>query len=105
MASGKGGVGKSTTAANLALALAAKGHRVGLLDADVYGPSLPILFGITHKPVSHGKTIEPIEKHGLKLMSIGFLIDPDTAMVWRGPMVMGALTQMLRDVNWGTLDI
>lgn len=105
VASGKGGVGKSTTAANIALALAGKGRRVGLLDADVYGPSMPTLFGVTRKPVSHGKTIEPIDAYGIKLMSIGFLIDQDTAMVWRGPMVMGALTQMLRDVEWGELDI
>ncbi|MGQ4272507.1 Mrp/NBP35 family ATP-binding protein [Terrihabitans sp. B22-R8] len=105
VASGKGGVGKSTTAANLALSLARKGLRVGLLDADVYGPSMPLLFGINWKPASQGKTIEPIESNGLKLMSIGFLIDQDTAMVWRGPMVMSAITQMLRDVNWGTLDV
>jgi ATP-binding protein involved in chromosome partitioning len=105
VASGKGGVGKSTTAANLALAFAAKGHRVGLLDADVYGPSMPMLFGIRHKPKSDGKTIEPIEAYGIKLMSIGFLIEADTAMVWRGPMVMSAITQMLRDVQWGALDV
>lgn len=105
VASGKGGVGKSTTAANLALAMAAKGHRVGLLDADVYGPSMPLLFGVRHKPSSDGKRIEPIDAYGLKLMSIGFLIDSDTAMVWRGPMVMSAITQMLRDVNWGPLDV
>ncbi len=105
VASGKGGVGKSTTAANLALALAAKGHRVGLLDADVYGPSMPMLFGVRHKPKSDGKTIEPITAYGIKLMSIGFLIEADTAMVWRGPMVMSAITQMLRDVQWGGLDV
>jgi len=105
VASGKGGVGKSTTAANLALALAAKGHKVGILDADVYGPSMPTLFGVTRKPVSKGKTIEPIEAYGIKLMSIGFLIDADTAMVWRGPMVMSALSQMLKDVEWGDLDV
>jgi ATP-binding protein involved in chromosome partitioning len=105
VASGKGGVGKSTTAANLSLALAGKGLRVGLLDADVYGPSMPVLFGVNRKPQSQGKTIEPIEAYGIKLMSIGFLIDQDTAMVWRGPMVMSAITQMLRDVNWGKLDV
>jgi ATP-binding protein involved in chromosome partitioning len=105
VASGKGGVGKSTTAANLALALVGKNLRVGLLDADVYGPSMPILFGITHKPESDGKIIQPIPTHGLKLMSIGFLIDANTAMVWRGPMVMSAITQMLKDVDWGTLDV
>jgi ATP-binding protein involved in chromosome partitioning len=105
VASGKGGVGKSTTAANLALALAAKNLRVGLLDADVYGPSMPLLFGISHKPESDGKIIHPISSHGIKLMSIGFLIDANTAMVWRGPMVMSAITQMLKDVDWGTLDV
>jgi ATP-binding protein involved in chromosome partitioning len=105
VASGKGGVGKSTTAANLALAFAAKGLRVGLLDADVYGPSMPLLFGITHKPESDGKIIQPISSYGLKLMSIGFLIDANTAMVWRGPMVMSAISQMLKDVDWGTLDV
>lgn len=105
VASGKGGVGKSTTAANIALALAAKNLRVGLLDADVYGPSMPLLFGITHKPESDGKIIQPITSYGLKVMSIGFLIDANTAMVWRGPMVMSAITQMLKDVDWGTLDV
>jgi ATP-binding protein involved in chromosome partitioning len=85
--------------------LAGKGLRVGLLDADVYGPSMPMLFGVTHKPTSDGKTIQPIDAHGIKLMSIGFLIEADTAMVWRGPMVMSAITQMLKDVNWGQLDI
>ncbi len=105
VASGKGGVGKSTTAANLALALSAKGLRVGVLDADVYGPSMPLLFGVRTKPKSDGKTIEPIEAYGLKIMSIGFLIEADTAMVWRGPMVMSAITQMLRDVVWGDLDV
>lgn len=105
VASGKGGVGKSTTAANLALALAARGLRVGVLDADVYGPSMPLLFGVRTKPKSDGKTIEPVEAYGLKIMSIGFLIEADTAMVWRGPMVMSAITQMLRDVEWGNLDV
>jgi ATP-binding protein involved in chromosome partitioning len=105
VASGKGGVGKSTTAANLALGLAAKGHKVGLLDADVYGPSVPVLFGVNHKPTSNGKIIEPVEAYGIKLMSIGFLIEQDTAMVWRGPMVMSAISQMLKDVNWGKLDV
>ncbi|BCJ90311.1 iron-sulfur cluster carrier protein [Terrihabitans soli] len=105
IASGKGGVGKSTTAANIALALAGKNLRVGLLDADVYGPSVPILFGLTHKPESDGKIIQPITAYGIKLMSIGFLIDSNTAMVWRGPMVMSAITQMLKDVDWGSLDV
>jgi ATP-binding protein involved in chromosome partitioning len=105
VASGKGGVGKSTTAANLALALSAKNLRVGLLDADVYGPSMPLLFGITHKPESDGKIIHPISAYGIKLMSIGFMIDANTAMVWRGPMVMSAISQMLKDVDWGELDV
>ncbi len=105
VASGKGGVGKSTTAANLALALSGKGLKVGLLDADVYGPSAPLLFGVSRKPELKDKIIQPIETYGIKVMSIGFLIDTDTAMVWRGPMVMSAITQMLRDVNWGKLDV
>jgi ATP-binding protein involved in chromosome partitioning len=102
---GKGGVGKSTVTINLALALSRMGASVGVLDADVYGPSLPILTGVTEKPASHdGERLEPIEAHGLKLMSIGFLVDPDQAMIWRGPMVTGALVQLMRDVNWGELD-
>ncbi len=106
VSSGKGGVGKSTTSVNLALALAAKGLQVGLLDADIYGPSIPRMLGITDKPVSlDGKILEPMENHGIKCMSIGFLVEEDTAMIWRGPMVMGALEQLMRDVNWGTLDI
>ncbi|WP_375464735.1 P-loop NTPase [uncultured Methylobacterium sp.] len=106
VASGKGGVGKSTTACNLALALLAQGLRVGLLDADIYGPSVPKLFGLTGKPqVIDGKTMVPMEGYGLKVMSIGFLIEPETAMIWRGPMVQSALTQMLREVAWGELDV
>jgi ATP-binding protein involved in chromosome partitioning len=106
VASGKGGVGKSTTAANLALALAGNGHRVGLLDADIYGPSVPRLFGITDKPViTADKKILPIEKFGIKTMSIGFMVAEDNPMVWRGPMVMGAIQQLLRDVVWGELDV
>jgi ATP-binding protein involved in chromosome partitioning len=105
VASGKGGVGKSTVAVNLALALAKLGKRVGLLDADIYGPSVPHLLGITEKPVSDGKKLDPIVRHGVKTMSIGFLVDVDTPMIWRGPMVMSALTQMLNDVRWGELDI
>jgi ATP-binding protein involved in chromosome partitioning len=102
---GKGGVGKSTVTINLALALARMGARVGVLDADIYGPSLPILTGVNEKPRSDdGQRLEPIAAHGLKLMSIGFLVDPDQAMIWRGPMVTGALLQLLRDVNWGELD-
>jgi ATP-binding protein involved in chromosome partitioning len=106
VASGKGGVGKSTTAANLACALATLGLTVGLLDADVYGPSMPRMLGITGKPRStDGKIIEPMRRHGIACMSMGFLVPEDTPMIWRGPMVMGALQQMLRDVAWGPLDI
>lgn len=106
VSSGKGGVGKSTTSVNLALALSAKGLKVGLLDADIYGPSIPRMLGITDKPVSYdGKRLEPMENYGLKCMSIGFLVEEDTAMIWRGPMVMGALEQLMRDVNWGELDV
>jgi ATP-binding protein involved in chromosome partitioning len=104
--SGKGGVGKSTTATNLALALSRMGHRVGLLDADIYGPSIPTMLGITGRPVSlDGKSIEPLTRFGLKMMSIGFLLeDPKQAVVWRGPMLHGALQQFLNDVHWGDLD-
>jgi ATP-binding protein involved in chromosome partitioning len=105
VASGKGGVGKSTTAVNLALALAAEGAKVGVLDADIYGPSQPTMLGITGRPEStDGKTLEPLEAFGLQAMSIGFLIDPDTPMVWRGPMVTQALEQLLKDTNWRDLD-
>ena len=105
VASGKGGVGKSTTAVNLALALASEGATVGMLDADIYGPSQPMMLGITGKPESlDGKTLEPLEGHGIQANSIGFLIDPDTPMVWRGPMVTQALEQLLRDTNWRDLD-
>ncbi len=103
--SGKGGVGKSTVASNLALALSRMGHAVGLLDADIYGPSVPTMFGITGQPQSDGKQIQPLERFGVKLMSIGFLLeDPKSAVVWRGPMLQGALLQFLKDVNWGKLD-
>lgn len=103
--SGKGGVGKSTVASNLALALSRMGHSVGLLDADIYGPSIPTMFGITGQPMSDGKQIQPLERFGVKLMSIGFLLeDPKAAVVWRGPMLAGALVQFLKDVNWGKLD-
>jgi ATP-binding protein involved in chromosome partitioning len=105
VASGKGGVGKSTTAVNLALALAAEGASVGVLDADIYGPSIPLLLGITGKPVSEdGKTLEPMMGHGLQTNSIGFMIEMDTPMVWRGPMVTQALEQLLRETNWHDLD-
>ena len=106
VASGKGGVGKSTTALNLALGLKALGLRVGLLDADIYGPSVPRLTGIREKPeLNDDRKMVPIERFGLSIMSIGFLVEEDTAMIWRGPMVMSAITQMLRDVAWGTLDV
>lgn len=106
VASGKGGVGKSTTALNLALGLRDLGLRVGLLDADIYGPSVPRLTGIREKPkLNDEKKMIPIERFGLAIMSIGFLVEEETAMIWRGPMVMSAITQMLRDVAWGTLDI
>jgi len=105
VASGKGGVGKSTTAANLALALAAEGASVGVLDADIYGPSQPMMLGITGRPESKdGKTLEPMEGHGLQAISIGFLIDLDTPMVWRGPMVTQALEQLLKDTRWRDID-
>jgi ATP-binding protein involved in chromosome partitioning len=106
VASGKGGVGKSTTAANLALGLRDLGMKVGLLDADIYGPSVPRLFAIKEKPQTiDGRRLIPIEKFGLKIMSIGFLVDEETPMIWRGPMVMSAITQMLREVEWGELDV
>ena len=106
VASGKGGVGKSTTAVNLALALAAEGARVGMLDADIYGPSQPTMLGISGQPVStDGKSMEPMSNHGLQVMSIGFMIDgADTPMVWRGPMVTQALDQLLHQTNWDSLD-
>jgi ATP-binding protein involved in chromosome partitioning len=106
VASGKGGVGKSTTALNLALGLRDLGLRVGLLDADIYGPSVPRLTGIHQKPqLDDNRKMIPITRFGLSIMSIGFLVEEDTAMIWRGPMVMSAITQMLRDVAWGRLDI
>lgn len=105
VASGKGGVGKSTTSVNLALALLAEGARVGILDADIYGPSQPMMLGIKGQPESKdGKTLEPIENHGLQAMSIGFLIDEETPMIWRGPMITQALEQLLNDTNWRDLD-
>lgn len=106
VASGKGGVGKSTTAVNLALAAHANGLRVGLLDADIYGPSQPRMMGISGKPTSpDGKRLLPMENHGIRCMSIGFMVAEDTPIIWRGPMVMSALNQLLRDVEWGELDL
>jgi len=104
--SGKGGVGKSTVSSNMAVALARQGHRVGLLDADIYGPSLPRMMGVSERPTSpDGKTIVPLQAHGVTVMSIGLMVDPDKAVVWRGPMLMGALQQMLTQVEWGDLDV
>jgi ATP-binding protein involved in chromosome partitioning len=106
VASGKGGVGKSTTAVNLALGLAANGVATGLLDADIYGPSMPRMLGVKEKPESaDGKMLKPIERYGLRTMSIGYIVAEDTPMIWRGPMVSSALEQMLRDVQWGELDV
>jgi len=106
VASGKGGVGKSTTAVNLALGLRDLGLKVGILDADIYGPSMPKLLAIRERPQTIGGTrLKPIERYGMPVMSIGFLIEEETPMIWRGPMVMSALTQMLREVEWGVLDV
>jgi ATP-binding protein involved in chromosome partitioning len=105
VASGKGGVGKSTIAANLAVALARRGLDVGLMDADIYGPSLPILFGLTKKPEMREGKIAPIDAFGVRAMSIGLLVDPAKAIAWRGPMVMGAVRQLMSDVDWGKLDV
>jgi ATP-binding protein involved in chromosome partitioning len=106
VASGKGGVGKSTTAVNLALALKDRGLKVGILDADIYGPSMPRLLGVHDQPQQlAGNKLDPIRAYGLKVMSMGFLVDEETPMIWRGPMVMSALTQMLKDVAWGELDV
>ncbi|PBC09954.1 Mrp/NBP35 family ATP-binding protein [Mesorhizobium sp. WSM3859] len=106
VASGKGGVGKSTTAVNVALGLAANGLKVGVLDADIYGPSMPRLLNIHGRPQTvDGKILKPMQNYGLKVMSMGFLVDEETPMIWRGPMVMSALTQMLREVEWGPLDV
>jgi ATP-binding protein involved in chromosome partitioning len=106
VASGKGGVGKSTTACNLALGLQTLGLKVGILDADIYGPSMPKLFGLHGKPrVLEGRILEPLDGYGVKVMSIGFMVDEEAPMIWRGPMVMSAITQMLREVAWGELDV
>ncbi|SNB64904.1 ATP-binding protein involved in chromosome partitioning [Arboricoccus pini] len=106
VASGKGGVGKSTTAINLAMALAAGGRRVGLLDADIYGPSIPRMSGMSGRPSTpDGKRLRPMQAHGVNIMSMGFLVDEETPMIWRGPMVQSALQQMLGDVDWGPLDV
>jgi ATP-binding protein involved in chromosome partitioning len=104
VASGKGGVGKSTIAANLAVRLAQMGHRVGLLDADIYGPSMPMMFGIAERPEVTDNRLQPFERYGVKLMSLGFVLDVDTPVIWRGPMVMKAIEQLLGDVDWGDLD-
>jgi ATP-binding protein involved in chromosome partitioning len=105
VASGKGGVGKSTVAVNLAVALALQGHKVGLLDADIYGPSLPRMLGLARRPEVKGDRLQPLEAWGVRCMSIGFLVEEETPMIWRGPMVMGALEQMLGQVDWGVLDV
>jgi ATP-binding protein involved in chromosome partitioning len=105
VASGKGGVGKSTVAANLAIALARRGLRVGLMDADIYGPSLPILFGLSGRPTMRDGKIVPVEKFGVRSMSIGLLVDEGRALAWRGPLVMGAVRQLISDVDWGALDV
>ena len=106
IASGKGGVGKSTVSSNLAVALAKQGRRVGLLDADIYGPSQPRMMGVSKRPASpDGKVIIPLQAHGVTMMSIGLMVDPNKAVVWRGPMLMGALQQMLNQVQWGELDV
>ena len=104
VSSGKGGVGKSTVAANLAIALAESGHRVGVMDADVYGPNIPRMFGVSERPPVVGGKIQPLEAHGVRLMSLGFLVDRDAPAIWRGPIIMKIVQQFLRDVEWGALD-
>ena len=104
ISSGKGGVGKSTVAANLAIALAQQGHRVALMDADIYGPNIPRMFGVFEKPPVIGGKIQPLEAHGVKLMSLGFLVERDAPAIWRGPIIMKIVTQFLKDVDWGELD-
>jgi len=105
VASGKGGVGKSTVSVNLAAALARMGLKVGLLDSDIYGPSIPLMLGVTEKPVLAGDKLVPINRHGIQLMSLGFLMDVNDPVIWRGPMVMRAIQQLMRDVKWGELDV
>ena len=104
ISSGKGGVGKSTVAANLAIALAEAGHRVGVMDADVYGPNIPRMFGVFERPPVLGGKIQPLEAHGVRLMSLGFLVERDAPAIWRGPIIMKIVQQFLRDVDWGQLD-
>jgi len=104
ISSGKGGVGKSTVSANLAAALARDGHRVGLMDADIYGPNIPRMFGVTGKPEVQGGKIQPLEAHGVKLMSLGFIVERDAPAIWRGPIIMKIITQFMHDVAWGELD-
>ncbi len=104
ISSGKGGVGKSTVSANLAAALALEGHRVGLMDADIYGPNIPRMFGVDTKPEVQGGKIQPLEAHGVKLMSLGFIVERDAPAIWRGPIIMKIITQFVRDVSWGELD-
>jgi ATP-binding protein involved in chromosome partitioning len=104
ISSGKGGVGKSTVSANLAVALARSGRRVGLMDADVYGPNIPRMFGVSERPPVTGGKIQPLEAYGVKLMSLGFLVERDAPAIWRGPIIMKIVTQFLRDVDWGPLD-